>query len=137
VVASRMMRVPARRLAVLAVALALPAGCAPTRSSASRASAGMAAAPSDLVGVIVAARRVPPGAEAARDAILARLGMALPPGAAPPLVEFIVRAGDGRTFSVVQAAGPALRPGARVAMLEGPRPTLRPAATEVAAAPAK
>ncbi len=95
-----------------------------------------AAPPAGAYGVILAQRTVPPlAARDARTTILAALGA---PGAAAdagPAREFIVRAADGGTLSVVQIAADGLRPGARVAILRTPRTLLVPAdaATRIAA----
>jgi hypothetical protein len=120
------------RLCRLFATLALPAGCAPGRPPAPPAVAAAApdAGQAEPYGVIVAARRLPPGGGAAGDmraTVLAALGTgaaAAGPAAALPALEFIVRDTAGRTVSVVQDNPQQLRPGDRVAIRRAGRTEL-------------
>jgi hypothetical protein len=111
---------------VAALLLCLPAGCA-VRAPAPPAAAAAAsrAAPVAETGVILAERRLPPRAPGdVRAAILASLGDGDVTSLPQPAVEFIVRAADGATLSVVQDDAAGLRPGERVAIRRAPHTVL-------------
>lgn len=77
-------------------------------------------------GVVVGERPALPGGM--RTAILAALGAPVTATAPVNVTEFIVRADDGQTLSVVQADTAGLRPGERVTIRAGERTLLvRPA----------
>jgi hypothetical protein len=131
----------AARISPLAAAalLALLAGCAPNSAPAPAAVAPAAEAGSRY-GVIVAERPLRPGASGAGDvrgAILAKLGGAAvvqPIAGTAEEAEFIVRAEDAQTLSVVQDNPQHLRPGERVLIHAGPRTWLSRALSASAAA---
>ncbi len=97
-----------------ALAVATLASCAP---------GGPSVAPRDTKNpaqaIVLTARPIPAGD--ARAADLLRAGALRPDAAA---TEYVVRTADGATLAIVQAANPALRPGAAVTVLREERATL-------------
>lgn len=103
--------------AVWAVAAVL-AACAPRQDAAV---SSRVAAPAAPVAMIVSVRATAAGL--ARGTILGALGGA-GPAAAAACCEFILRAEDGRTWSVVQGNPDGLRVGERVALVADRRTRL-------------
>ena len=104
------------RLAVFGAGLAVLtlASCAPGGPSvASRDTK------SPAQGIVLTVRPVPAGD--ARAADLLRAGT---PPAVATATEYVVRTTDGATLAIVQAANPALHPGAAVTILREDRATL-------------